>query len=198
LPLVGILLAKHEARWLVIVGLAILAIGNFQLAKLNLITSFWTFVVVWMISRGGLGFLFVPINVAAFSFVPKEKMNNATGLINLARNIGGSVGISLVTTLQARFAQRHQSNLISHMTPLDLPYREALRGLSATLHAQGADWSKAAQQAQSLLYGELQRQANMLAFIEVFWILGIVCLAMIPLMLLMKKSQPGRSPLMPH
>jgi MFS transporter, DHA2 family, multidrug resistance protein len=198
LPLVGILLAKHEARWLVIVGLVILAIGNFQLAKLNLVTSFWTFVVVWMISRGGLGFLFVPINVAAFSFVPKEKMNSATGLINLARNIGGSVGISLVTTLQTRFAQRHQSNLVSHMTPQDEPYRQALRGLTATLHAQGADWSKAAHQAQSMLYGELQRQANMLAFIEVFWILGVICLAMIPLMLLMKKSQPGHSPLMSH
>ena len=81
----------------------------FQLSYMNLTTGFWTFVYVWMISRGGLAFLFVPINVVAFSFVPKERMNSATGLINLARNIGGSVGISMVTTIQARLAQKHQT-----------------------------------------------------------------------------------------
>jgi MFS transporter, DHA2 family, multidrug resistance protein len=77
----------------VIFGLLSLSVGMFQLSYMNLTTGFWTFVCVWMISRGGLAFLFVPINVVAFSFVPKERMNSATGLISLARNIGGSVGI---------------------------------------------------------------------------------------------------------
>jgi DHA2 family multidrug resistance protein len=137
LPLVGRLLAKHQARWLVVLGLLILASGMYALSLLNLYTSFGTFVLVWMISRGGLGFLFVPINVAAFSFVPKERMNSATGLINLARNIGGSVGISLVTTMQARLAQRHQVYLVKNYSPLDWGYQEALHRLAGALQVQG-------------------------------------------------------------
>jgi DHA2 family multidrug resistance protein len=198
LPLVGRLLVRRDPRWLVVIGLVILSVGMFQLAKLNLYTSFWTFVFVWMISRGGMAFMFVPINVMAFSFVPKERMNNATGLINLARNLGGSVGISLVTTLQARLTQRHQTTLVSHMTPLDPRYRAALHGLTGALHIRGSSWAMAAQQAQGILYGELQRQAAMLAFIDVYWILGVVCLAMIPLMFVMKRSRPPSSPVLSH
>ncbi|MGB7845041.1 MAG: DHA2 family efflux MFS transporter permease subunit [Candidatus Acidiferrum sp.] len=191
LPLVGWLLARYQARWLVIIGLLILAAGMFQLSYINLTTGFWTFVFMWMISRGGLGFLFVPINVTAFSFVPKERMNSATGLINLARNIGGSVGISLVTTLQARLAQKHQSDLIVNMTTLNPRYVAALHGLAAGLREKGSSATTAAQQASAILYGELQRQAAMLAFIDVFWILGVVCLAMIPFMFLIKPSRHG-------
>jgi len=198
LPLVGRLLVRRDPRWLVAIGLTILSVGMFQLAKLNLYTSFWTFVFVWMISRGGMAFMFVPINVMAFSFVPKERMNSATGLINLARNLGGSVGISLVTTLQARLTQRHQTILVSHMTPLDPRYRAALHGLAAMLHQRGSSMATAAQQAQAMLYGELQRQASMLAFIDVYWIFGMVCLGMIPLMFLMKRSRPPSSSVLSH
>ncbi|HEY4978827.1 MAG TPA: DHA2 family efflux MFS transporter permease subunit, partial [Candidatus Acidoferrum sp.] len=161
MPLIGALLVKQDPRRLVVVGLLILAVGMFELSKLSLYTSFGTFVLVWMISRGGLGFLFVPINVMAFSFVPKEKMNNATGMINLARNIGGSVGISLVTTLEARLAQKHQANLIENLSPFNPRYRDMLHGLTSALQSRGADAVAAAKQAQALLYGETQRQAAM-------------------------------------
>jgi len=130
----------------------------------------------------------------AFSYVPKERMNSATGLINLARNIGGSVGISLVTTLQARLAQSHQTTLVSHMTPLDPRYRAALQGLGALLHQRGASWATAGQQAQGMLYGELQRQSSMLAFVDMYWILAVVCLAMIPLMFIMRRPHRDTAP----
>jgi DHA2 family multidrug resistance protein len=198
LPLVGWLLARYHARWLVIFGLLTLSVGMFQLAYINLTTGFWTFVYVWMISRGGLAFLFVPINVVAFSFVPKERMNSATGLINLARNIGGSVGISLVTTLQARLAQMHQTNLVSHLTPLNPRYWTALHGLSSVLGAHGSSVIIAMRQSQILLYDELLRQSAMLAFIDVFWILGCVCLAMIPLMFLIKSHRHTAGPIAAH
>ena len=162
----------------------------FQLAYINLSTDFWTYVYLWMISRGGLAFLFVPINVTAFSYVSKERMNNATGLINLARNIGGSVGISMVTTIQARLTQKHQSDLVGNMTPLNPRYLAALHELASGLQTKGSDAVCAARQASAILYGELQRQAAMLAFIDVFWLLGIVCLGMIPLMFLIKKTPP--------
>jgi DHA2 family multidrug resistance protein len=176
--------------------LVFLAIGMFQLTQLNLMASFWTFVFVWMVSRGALAFLFVPINVTAFAFVPKERMNNATGMINLARNIGGSVGISLVTTLQSRLTQRHQVRLIENLSPVNPQYMAMLHGLTAALRTRGSDAVQAVHQAQALLYGEMQRQAAMLAFIDVFWIMGMLCLAMIPLMFILKDSpKHGPSPL---
>jgi len=198
LPLVGKLLTHYQPRWLVIFGLLILSFGMFQLAYLNLTTGFWTYVIVWMYSRGGLAFLFVPINVVAFSYVPKERMNNATGLINLARNIGGSVGISLVTTLQARLAQMHQVNLVGNMTALNPRYLAAVHGIMANLRAHGSDAASALQRANSILYYELMRQANMLAFIDVFWILGGVCLGMIPLMFLIKSTPRHSAPVSAH
>jgi MFS transporter, DHA2 family, multidrug resistance protein len=198
MPLVGRLLAKYEARWLVVFGLMTLSLGMFQLASLNLQTDFKTFVYTWMISRGGLGFLFVPINVMAFQFIAKEKTNNAAGIINLARNIGGSIGISAVTTMQARFAQSHQNMLVHNTTPYDLKYQNALHGLASALQAGGANAALALEQARALLYSQVVRQASMLAFIDVFWLLGVTCLAMIPLMFLMKRSRPHRGPVAVH
>jgi DHA2 family multidrug resistance protein len=189
LPIVGKLLVKYPPNALVMVGLFLLGVGMFALARLNLATSFWIFVFVWMISRGSLGFLFVPINVSAFAFVPKERMNSATGMINLARNIGGSVGISLVTTWQTRFAQRHQMRLAEHVSPLNPAYQRAVHGLAAALHARGSDMFTATRQAQALIYGEVQRQSNMLAFIDVYWLLGVLCLAVIPFMIFVRRPQ---------
>jgi len=192
MPLVGKLLSRFQARWLVILGLLILSVGMFKLSGINLQTNFGTLVKIWMISRGGLGFLFVPINVMAFYFVAREKTNNATGLINLARNMGGSIGISLVTTMQDRLAQKHQGMLVTHMTPLNPNYQDALHGLAQTLQAHGASAALALQQAEGILYGQLQRQSAMLGFVDVFWLLGATCIAMIPMMFVMKKTSPGR------
>ncbi len=198
MPLVGLLLTKYEARWLVVGGLLTLSVGMFELSRLNLYASFWTFVMIWAVSRAGLGLLFVPINVMAFFFVPRDKTNNATGLINVARNIGGSVGISLVTTLQTRRAQVHQNDMISHLTPQNPSYQNVLNHLSQALHTSGASAAGAMARAHGVIYGQLQRQASMLAFVDVFWLLGVTCAAITPLMLFMKKSQPGRAPIALH
>ena len=194
LPIVGRLTRRFEARWLVCIGLAITGLSLLKMANFNLDIDFWTAMDAWMYSRAGLAFLFVPINVMAFYFIPKEKVNNATGIINLARNIGGSVGIANVTTLLARRAQVHQEILVSHLTPLDSAYQGALQGASRFLAQQGASATGAAQQAQGLIYGSLIRQSTMLAFIDCFWLLGLTFLALIPLMFLMKKARPGKAP----
>jgi DHA2 family multidrug resistance protein len=137
-----------------------------------------------------MAFLFIPTNVMAFYFIPKEKINNATGIINLARNVGGSVGIANVTTLLARRAQIHQATLVSHLTPLDPAYNSAVQGASHFLMQQGSSASQALAQAQGLIYGNLVRQSTMLAFIDTFWLLGYTFIAMIPLMFLIKKAKP--------
>ena len=108
------------------------------MSHFNLQIDFWTAVRAWTFSRIGMAFLFIPINVTAFYFIPKEKMNNATGIINLARNIGGSVGIANVATLLSRRAQVHQAMLVAHLTPYDAPYRNAVQGAQQMLMTQGS------------------------------------------------------------
>ena len=195
MPFVGRLLGIFQPRWLVVVGLVILSVGMYQLSSLNLQTSFWTFVLTWSISRTGMPFLFVPINVMAFAYVPREKTNNATGLINLTRNLGGSVGISMVTAVQTRFAQVSQNNLVGNLNPLNPAYNSQLQHLQGALQAAGSNSVQAAAQAHAILYGDVVRHSAMLAYIDVFRILSWACVAMIPLMFMMKpaKNRGGAS-----
>ena len=190
MPLVGRLLGIFQPRWLVVWGMAILAVGMYRLSVLSLQTSFWTFVITWTISRAGMPFLFVPINVMAFASVPREKTNSATGLINLTRNMGGSVGISLVAAAQTRLAQVSQNNLAGNVSAFNPVYAGRLHNLQAALQAAGSSPTQAAQQAQAMLYGELLRQSSMVAYVDVFRVLAWVCVALIPLMFFMKPAKP--------
>ena len=193
LPIVGRLLAKFEARWLVVYGLTVTALSLLNMANFNLEISFHTAVMARVIQGCGLAFLFVPINTMAFYFIPKEKINSATGLINLARNIGGSVGIANVTTMLARRMQFHQTVLVSHVTPFDYGYRAMIAGTSSMLMSHGSDPTQAAAQAHGLLYGMVQRHAAMLAFVDNFWLMGVTFLCMVPLMFFMKEAKPHKA-----
>jgi DHA2 family multidrug resistance protein len=198
LPIVGLLLGKFEARWLVIVGLAITASGLFMMSHFDLQMGIWTPVTVWIVSRVGVAFLFVPINVIAFYFVAPKKTNDATGLINLARNIGGSMGISFVTTLLDRGAQKHQAILSGHVTLLTPGFQNQMHALAQRLIAAGSNPVEASHQAQKMFYGVIQQQAMMLSFIDDFRIMGYICLAMIPVMFILKKARPRKSRVMAH
>src|ERR1700730_11146252 len=138
MPVVGFLMAKIEARWLVIFGLLISAYGLFQMTDFDLNIDFRHAVVARIVQSLGLAFLFVPINTMAFYFIDKAKTSYATGLINLARNIGGSSGIALVTTLIARRQQFHQNILVSHLTPVDPGYQGFLASMSRLLMERGS------------------------------------------------------------
>lgn len=191
MPLVGRLLGITQPRWLVVCGLIILSVGMYRLSELSLQTGFWTFVTTWTFSRAGMPFLFVPINVMAFAYVPREKTNGATGLINLMRNMGGSVGISAVIAVQSRLAQVSQTSLIGHLTPLNPAYTRRLADLQGAFQAAGSNASQAADQAHAIIYGQVLRQSSMLAFVNVFRILAWLCLALIPLMFLMRPVKRG-------
>lgn len=190
MPVVGWLLARVAARWLIILGLVVGSISLFQMAAFNLNIDFATAVNSRLVQGVALAFLFVPINTVAFSFIAKQNVNQAAGLINLARNIGGSSGIAFVTTMLARRSQFHQSHLVGHLTPYDPAFQEAVRNVQYGLMTHGSNAWQAAQQTPALLYGQLQRQSAMLAFIDVFWILAVIFLAMIPLMFLLRKNHP--------
>jgi len=192
LPVVGILVRKIQARWLVIFGVAMSSIGLFLMSKFTLGIDYRTAVWSRIVQSFGMAFLFVPISAAAFAYIPKERTSYATGLFNLARNIGGSAGIATATTLLARRAQFHQAVLVSHLTPYDGRFREAIAGTTAMLQAKGSSAVDAGAQAHGLIYGSVLRQAGMLAFSDAFWVMGVLFLLIIPLMILMRKTGPVR------
>jgi len=192
MPLVGKLLShKVEPRWLLMFGLAMSALGLFQMAGFNLQVDLGTAIRARVVQSFGIAFLFVPLNTLAFSYIAKEKANSATGLINLARNIGGSSGIAFVTTELARRSQVHQHILVSHVTAFDLRYNEMLHAAAQMLIARGSSASQAVHQAQGLIYGMVQREAAMQAFIDTFRLLGVIFLVIAPVMALMKRTAPG-------
>jgi DHA2 family multidrug resistance protein len=181
MPIVGFLLSRMDARRLMIFGLLILSFSLFHMTTFDLNVSFQTVVWARIIQAAGLAFLFVPINTAAYSFLPREKNNSASGLMNLARNIGGSVGISFVTTMLARRAQFHQVRLSENLSGANPNLREMLHNMGGGQHA----WAN--------IQNMVLRQANMLAYVDNFWILGVAILFALPLVFLMRKSKPGGS-----
>ena len=116
MPIVGFMLTRIEPRWLIVFSLVVCSFGLYLMSGFTTQTDFHTFVLYRCIQAGAIGFLFVPVNTAMYAYIPPGKNNNASALVNLARNIGGSVGISLVTTFLDRRTQFHQSRLASHMT----------------------------------------------------------------------------------
>lgn len=189
MPVVGFLLSKYDARWLMALGLSTLSIALFHMTGFELGVDFHTVAMARVFQAAGLAFLFVPINTAAYAYLPREKNNAASGLMNLARNIGGSVGISVVTTMLARRAQFHQDRLVSHITGTNTTFQSMVQGIARSLQARGLDPSAALQQAYARIQGLVIGQATMLAYIDCFWLLAVSILAMVPLVFIMKSTR---------
>jgi len=169
LPFVGRILGKVQPKWLIMTGFTILAIGILQLTHLKFGVGMRTPAGYWMISRLGTSCLWVPTNVMAFYYVSRTKTNQATGLINLARNIGASMGISFMTTFLYSRAQHHLDRLSGYATGVDLRHLAAVQG-----------------HAQDFVYQGLQRQAMLLSFDDSFRVTAIIAIAVIPLLFLAK------------
>ena len=126
--------------------------------------------------------------------IPKHRMGNATSIFNLMRNIGGSIGIAVMTTFLARRGQMHQAHLVSNISPGSAATREMLQGMELWFRSHGASGYDAGQRALFALYGMVQRQAAMLAFVEAFWLMAGVFLCMLPLILLLRHPRPKSEP----
>jgi DHA2 family multidrug resistance protein len=191
LPLVGFLLSRYTPRWLLLFGLVVLSFSLFHMTGFDLSVDFRTVATARVLQAVGMAFLFVPINTAAYAFLPRDKNNAASGLMNLARNIGGSVGISLVTTMLDRRTQAHLTDLSRHLSSANPALQSMIQGASKALQSHGASLAGATQQAYALVQATVARQATMLAYIDCFEFLGFAILLMIPAVFLMKKSKPG-------
>jgi DHA2 family multidrug resistance protein len=189
MPVVGFLVSKVDTRILITFGCIVSSTALFVMAGWNLGLDYRHAVLARMLQSFGLAFLFIPINVSAFAYVPREKTNMGTGIINLARNIGASVGIATVTTLLQRRTQVHQSQLAEHVNGYSAAYRNMLNGTQTRLVSAGSGLAQASAQAHGMIYNTVQRQAAMLAFLDNFKMLGVVFLAVVPVLLLLKKPK---------
>lgn len=186
MPIVGILMSKFEPRKLLAVGIITAAASLFWLGSLNLQIGYWDIFWPQLLQGTAMGLLFVPLTTVTNDPIPNEKMGNATSIFNLMRNVGASVGIATVTTLIARHQQVHLNILGAHVSAYDPQARQAIEGATAMFMRQGSPPALAQQQAYGAVYGNVQQQASMLAFLDVFKTLGGLFLCMLPLILLMK------------
>jgi DHA2 family multidrug resistance protein len=188
-PLAGHLTTKTDPRRLLVVGLVLGSITMFDLSGLNLYAGFWDIFWAQVIQGVALSFLFIPLMALAMARIPPQKMGNATSIFNLMRNIGGSIGIAIMTTFLARRTQLHQDHLVANVRAGDVQTLRYLQGLRAHFIALGADGVTASRKALGAIYGLVQQHAAMLAFVEAFWVMGVVFLLMLPLVALLQYSK---------
>jgi DHA2 family multidrug resistance protein len=191
MPLVGFLVSKVDTRYLITFGCSISASALLVMAGWNLQLDYTHAVLGRVMQSLGLAFLFIPINVTAFAYVPREKTNMGTGIINLARNIGASVGIATVTTLLERRTQMHQARLMDHVNHMNPALQKTLNGLAAISLSNGGGLSGPgpAAQAHGMLFNMIERQAAMLAFVDNYKLLGVIFFAIIPVFFLMRRPK---------
>jgi DHA2 family multidrug resistance protein len=177
--IVGRLVGKLDARWLIAFGFAVLAYATFELGNINLEISSTSVMWPTIISGFAMGFIFVPLTTATMGTLRNEQLGNATGVFSLMRNQGGSVGIAAVTTFLARLSQQHQHDLITHATPYSEIFRERLSQMTAALGSEQA--------ALGAIYGQVRQQASLLAFVDILRWLALLCLLCVPLVFIFKR-----------
>lgn len=167
-----------DARLLVAVGIILSAVGTMMMANLNLEADAWAIAAPGILAGVGMGLFFVPLTAVAFGSVPNHELDEAAGLYALMRGIGSSIGIAVVSWLFVRQGQVHWTNLVDHINPFN-------PAVAPYLAAPGVNVQSPATVAAAAR--EIARQAQMLAFVDLFWFIGIVTFAILPLLFMMKK-----------
>ncbi|HUL14851.1 MAG TPA: DHA2 family efflux MFS transporter permease subunit [Terriglobales bacterium] len=194
MPLVGLIMVKFDPRKLLSIGLIVCIYTLWQFSRLNLNAGYWDFFWPQFIMGLALGFLFVPLTTISMDPIPKEAMGNATSLFNLVRNLGGSVGISVVATIQERLLQRNIHSLGTDVNPFSPEAAAMFHSLKEMFFMRSGDPAAAAKQAYAALFGMVERQASMIAYNDVFRILCVLFLLMLPFLLLMRRPTHSRGP----
>jgi DHA2 family multidrug resistance protein len=191
MPIVGQLTTRIQVRYIVAFGWLSLAIAMYYSTwRIDLLISFGSASWLRVAQAVGLGFLFVPITLAAYIGMPAEKSNSVAGMVNFMRNIGSSVGTSIVTTVLARRSQFHQTTLVGHTTPGSQSFQNLINGLAQRLVNSGMSPPDAQHRAYASIYQAVQAQAATLAYIDIFWLLAVGAAIMFVLSFILKKNDP--------
>jgi MFS transporter, DHA2 family, multidrug resistance protein len=195
MPIVGFLVTRVDPRWMIVYGFTISALALFTMLNLNLGVSYGYIAMLRVFQAAGLAFLFIPINTLSYTGIPMTKNNDVSGLTNLARNIGGSVGTAFVVTMLARRQQFHQNRLGSWIAGSSGNLQSQVDSLGRYLMEHGGRAGSLAQGkalAQGSLYGQLLRQCTMLAYLDAIKVLAVAMALLIPLVFLMKRPPKGK------
>ena len=191
--IVGRIVGKVRARYMLCIGFLLLAVSSFQLAGINLQVSKINIIWPSVVNGIAISFIFVPLTTSTMSQLAQAQISNASGLYNLMRNMGGSFGIAFVTTMLARDAQVHQALMVGHLTPADPAYVSRMAVATHAL-AQQTDPVTATRQAYAAIYALLGQQAQLWAFVDNFFVFGLLSFIGLPMIFLFKRSKPVQPP----
>jgi MFS transporter, DHA2 family, multidrug resistance protein len=198
MPIVGLTMNRVGARKYLVAGIALCALTLFWFGELNLSAGYWDFFWPQFVQGISMSFLFVPMTTIAMDAIPREEMGNATSIFNLMRNIGGSIGIATAATMLERNRQLYTNVLGAHINPYALQTQQMLNQARSAMMAAGADPASAAQKAQAMIFGVVQRQATMLSFINVFRLFGALFLILVPFIWLTKPPRTKKAEMGGH
>jgi MFS transporter, DHA2 family, multidrug resistance protein len=188
---VGRLSGKVQPKYLIAVGAVIVALSMYDMTNVYGDLDFWFFARSRMLLGIGLPLIFLSITAASYDGIPPDKTDQASALINAARNTGGSIGVSLVSNVLAHREQFHQSRLVEHTIPSSVQYQDTLQQATNYFVAHGSSLLQAQQQAIQWIGQQVQMQASFLAYMDVFWVLMLISLAAVPLALILRKVKLG-------
>lgn len=195
--IVGRLSGRVQPKYLIMAGAAIVALSTYSLTSLYGDVDFWYFARARIYIGLGLPLIFIPITTASYDGVPPEKTDQASALINVARNVGGSIGVSLAQNVLAHREQFHMSRLAENTVPSNIPFQEALSRATNYFLALGSSESEARRQAFGWIGRQVQTQASHLAYIDVFYVLTFTAAIIIPLAWLLRRVRLEASQLAP-
>jgi DHA2 family multidrug resistance protein len=200
MPIVGILVGRVDPRYLICYGFFILSMSMVMMHTFSLQSSFKYIMWVRVFQASGLAFLFIPINTISYSGVPREQNNDVSGLTNLARNIGGSVGTAFVATMLSRRQQAHEAVMVRDMVPGSEAFRTRVNSLKGRFYGGGntaaggfgGKDSGNLHTAQAFLYRQLHQQSAMLAYMDIIAVFAVFCACMIPLVTMIGRIKPPK------
>ena len=179
--------ARVNPKFLVAFGFALTGACEFALEPVDLQVSMSSVVAANILPGLGTSFIFVPLTTLAIGTLRNEQIGNATGIQNLVRNVGGSIGLSYVATMQQRYAQVHQALMVGHLSQLNPQYRakigRAARGFSSAASPPPTPWPK----ARGFLYRALLQQSEYWAFVDLFFVVACLCAVCILLIPIFRK-----------
>ncbi len=197
MPIVGILMTRIDSRRLLLVGTIGTAFSMYLLSVLNLNLGYWNIFWPQFLQGVCMALVFVPLTTITMDPIPLEGMGNATSMFNLMRNVGGSVGIAMATTLVARATQRHSALLGANVTPFSPRVQQTIESMRQAFIARGFDPVTATHQAYAAVFGMVQRQSAMMSYNFVFGIMTLVFICMIPLIFFLRRPH-RRGPMAAH
>jgi DHA2 family multidrug resistance protein len=195
---VGRLAGKVQPKYLIIAGAVLIALSMYRMTNVYGDLGFWFMARSRMLLGLGLPLIFIPIMAASYDGIPSSKTDQASALINAARNTGGSIGVSLVSNVLTHRQQFHQNRLVEQVIPSSTTYQDTLQQITNFFAGHGSSLAQAHDQAIQWIGQQLQAQASFLAYVDAFWVLMLISLSAVPLALTLRKVKLGGSTQMGH